>query len=149
MSSTRVEDPLFIRIHEKHFSDYGVSNVSCCYRTTKREKNSDMKIKLHGECKEFQNNEIDKKYQTLFIQCSSGGEVIYSNVHAIITQKQKYVDRQEETEIDPSKAYKVLLVGFNSMSRMNFPRGMPNTYNLFHGKKEWIEMKGYTRVRHC
>ena len=79
MSSTRVEDPLFIKIHEKHFSDYGVSNASCCYHTTKREKNSDMKIKLHGECKEFQNNhEIDKKYQTLFIQCSSGGKVIYS-----------------------------------------------------------------------
>lgn len=147
LSSTRVEDPLFLRIYDQYFSEYGVSNATCCYHATERVRNSDSLINIHELCKEFQqNDEIDKSLATILVKCSSGGEVIYSNVHAVIAEKQEFQDRQEEKEIDKSKAYKVLLVGFDSISRMHFPRGMPNMYEIFNDKKEWIEMKGYTRV---
>lgn len=149
VSTTHVEDPLFIKIYANYFGDYGVSNASCCYRSTERIRNSDVLIKINGTCREFENNhELDKKHSTILVECSSGDKsnVIYSNVHAIITQKQEFEDRQDDSEIDKAKAYKVLLVGFDSMSRMNLQRGMPNTYKLLEGKKEWIEMKGFTRV---
>lgn len=147
ISTTSVDDPLNIKIHEKFFKDYGVSSVSCCFRTISRVQDSDILIKINETCSEFENNyPLDNKHDTILVECSSGGKVIYKNVHATITRKKDFVERQRKSKIDKSRAYKVLLVGFDSMSRMTFPRGMPKTFKLFHGKKEWIEMKGYTRV---
>lgn len=39
----------------------------------------------------------------------------------------------------------ILILGIDTMSRINFPRVMPRTYDFV--KKDWLEMEGYNKVR--
>lgn len=146
VSTNRAEDPLFVKFQPEFLSDYAVSSATCCFRVIKR--NGDSDVKLSENCTEFQStHELDKSIKHIYVECKSGEKVVYSTAHAIITQTKKFVRRQAATKINKAKAYKVLLLGFDNMSAMNFKRGMPNTSGLLKDKKEWIEMKGYTRVR--
>lgn len=145
-STNKVEDSMFIQFKPEFLGDYGVSSAACCFRIIQRKGDSD--VELSEVCQEFEStHQLNKSVEHIYTECKSNGEVVYSIVHAIITQKEKFQKRQRSTKINKAKAYKVLLLGFDNMSGMNFKRGMPLTSNLLKNKKEWFEMKGYTRVR--
>lgn len=147
-STNRVEDPLFVKFQPEYLGDYGVSSAICCFRAVQR-KSDDESVELSAVCHEFEvTQQLDKNIEHIYVECRSDGKVVYSTVHAIITQQKAFVKRQSAAKIKKKKAYKVLMVGFDNMSRTNFIRGMPNTNKLLQNKTEWIEMKGYTRVSH-
>lgn len=145
-STNQVEDPLFLNFLPEFLSGYGVSQATCCFRIINR--NGDSDVKLSAKCEDFgSSHELDKSVEHVYIECRSDGKVVYTFVHAIITQKEEFVKRQVATKINTEKAYKVLLLGLDNMSGKNFHRGMPSTSEMLKNKDEWIEMKGYTRVR--
>lgn len=38
----------------------------------------------------------------------------------------------------------IIILGIDTMSRINFPRVMPRTYSFI--KDDWLELQGYTKV---
>lgn len=146
-STDHLDEPLFLKIHSERLKKYRVKSVDCCYHVVERVKNNDSETELTAECKQIKDDEeLNKSTRTLFAKCSSNGKEIYSNVHAIIARQHEFVDRQMKAGIDKEKAYNVILLGLDGMSRLNFQRGMPNSYKVIKDKPEWFEMKGYTAL---
>lgn len=144
-STDRVQDPYFIQIKSKNFKSYGVTSVECCYHEVKRKKGSDSETELSSKCFPFKDNQaLDKAVETIFVKCLSGSKEVYRNVHTIVAQKEKFQTRQKASKM--KKTSKILMVGFDSMSRMNFERGMPKMFGALKDKTEWFHITGYTRI---
>lgn len=146
VSTVYVEDPLFITINSDFFSNYQVSSVECCYHNISRF--NDDEITISSLCLPFETkHKLNKNMEHIYVKCSSDGKVVYSNVHAIVAQRQEFKTREVNSGIDKNKAYKVFLIGLDSISQMGLKRGMPSSHKVIDGKENWFEMKGYTRVR--
>lgn len=146
LSTLRPQDPLTIKVEPNVLNAYGVSSTTCNCCEIKRSHNSDSETQMKA-CTAFDESlSLDKTIETLFVNCTSGDKVIYSNVHAIIARRNKFKLRQSNTKINEEKAYKVLLLGINGMSQMNMVRGMPKSYKSMKNNDKWFHMRGYTRI---
>lgn len=72
--------------------------------------------------------------------------VIYANAHAVI---QKYKTRKKienyKRIFDKQRPLSVLMVGIDSISRLNLIRAMPLTHKYLNDTG-WFELKGYNKV---
>lgn len=146
-STNHPDDPLNIQIEFDKFSEYGVTSVDCCYQIAYRIKGNDFKVQIQDECTPFEHmQELDKRSETIFVKCSSGGREIYRNVHSVIAQKEHYEVRQAKAGLNREKAYNVAMIGLDEISRLNMERGMSNMTEYLRNHNEWIDIKGYTRI---
>lgn len=112
-----------------------------------RAQKNDSETVLSVECEKFQDDdELDKSIENVFVKCSSGGKIVYSNAHAIIAKQHRFHDRQQREGLNKEKAFKVIMLGLDAMSRINFQRGMPKSHKMIENKREWFEVKGYTTL---
>lgn len=72
-------------------------------------------------------------------------KLIYSNAHAIVRKK-----RPDKTEQNSQKLVRkpisVLMMGIDSISRLNLLRAMPITAQHLYDTG-WFELKGYNKVK--
>lgn len=69
--------------------------------------------------------------------------VVYQDAHAII-QPKKSVEKKLANNSNGTKL-SVLLMGIDSISRLNLIRGMPETYNHLESSG-WLEMRGFNKI---
>lgn len=76
-------------------------------------------------------------------------EVVYTNGHALVRRKHDVTERFKERDKNGSdnktKPLSVLLIGIDSISRLNLIRAMPNTAQYLYDTG-WMELKGYNKV---
>lgn len=167
VSTVHVDDPLHIMLHPEYYDIHEItSNVECCYHKVFRVHENDNQVTFSDDCIPFNDNyKLDKKNAQVFVKCFSEGKEVYKNVHAIISQQKEFEKRRKETKIDKKKAYKVVnlmftlilmnflmliysqvMVGVDSLSRMNLQRGLPKIFNEINKTDGWFGMNGYTSV---
>lgn len=124
--------------------------ISCCLKYVQRYDDDDFSL---SPCKKFQGSVLLPNYRDAFIvECRAMGKVIYINAHATVSERKRIrqrlnywkaqdLKRSDGQERPPS----VLLIGIDTVSRLNMMRAMPNTYEYLqtHG---WFEMAGYNKV---
>jgi Protein of unknown function (DUF229) len=74
-------------------------------------------------------------------------KIVYSDAHAIVRRKpqmQKVFDNFK-TLYPSDRPLSVLMVGIDSISRLNLIRAMPNTAQHLYDTG-WFELKGYNKV---
>lgn len=75
-------------------------------------------------------------------------KLIYSDAHAIV-QKTALVEENLKTSDNINsggpRPLNVLMVGIDSISRLNLIRAMPDTYNYLQDN-DWFELRGYNKV---
>lgn len=74
--------------------------------------------------------------------------MIYSNAHALIRNRreiQKKLDDFKTLYPVGKRPLSVLMVGIDSISRLNLIRAMPNTAQHLYDTG-WFELKGYNKV---
>lgn len=141
-------DSIKLKIESNIIPQYNVPSVQCCYREIKRMPGNDSATILSKNCTEFENDqELDRNIEHIFVSCKFNNQEVYKMTHAVIVERKKYFERQKAKKIDHKKAYRIMMVGLNYMSRVNFPRGMPLSYGHVKEKREWFELNGYNRVR--
>ncbi|XP_044272210.1 uncharacterized protein LOC123016064 isoform X2 [Tribolium madens] len=119
--------------------------LNCLYRKINQMK---LKFKFEDFLNEpvftsFENSvKIDSDY--VFVMCLKGNKVFYSNTHAPIVLKENIIKRQKLMK-NKAEAFSVLIIGIDSMSRLNFLRSLPETH-LFLKENNWISLKGYNKV---
>ncbi|XP_044272215.1 uncharacterized protein LOC123016066 [Tribolium madens] len=86
--------------------------------------------------------EID--FDFVSVICLMENKVFYSNTHAPIILQENIIERQEFMK-HQNEAFSVLIIGIDSMSRLNFLRSLPETH-LFLKRNNWISLKGYNKV---
>lgn len=76
-------------------------------------------------------------------------KTIYSNAHAIVRKKQNIqnvFDSFKTLYPTDKQAMSVLMIGIDSISRLNLIRAMPVTAQYLYDTG-WFELKGYNKVR--
>nr|XP_015839266.1 PREDICTED: uncharacterized protein LOC659414 isoform X1 [Tribolium castaneum] len=83
-------------------------------------------------------------FDHVYVMCLLGNKVVYRNTHAPIILREEIIERQQKME-KRNEAFSVLIIGIDSMSRLNFLRSFPKTH-LFLKENNWISFKGYNKV---
>lgn len=100
-----------------------------------------------------QSIELPPSVEFILVQCKvkqkdkKKVKTVYSNAHAIVRRKenvQKIFD-SFNTLYPENKPLSVLMLGIDSVSRLNLIRAMPNTAQHLYDTG-WFELKGYNKV---
>ncbi|CAG9865418.1 unnamed protein product [Phyllotreta striolata] len=126
---------------------YSSSGVKCCYSYVTRApnpKDPDGKIKL-SQCKNFDSN-VTVTSDPVYVKCldSKTGRKTYENVHSFILIDDKVRAKLNKTS-NTAEPMGVLLVGVDSISRLNFVRSLPKSH-AFVERHGWIPLKGYNKI---
>lgn len=142
------DEELVLAINQTLLPLYGAvgnETATCCMRIVIRTNEDTATL---GKCYNFNNAiKISLKIQHLYVNCSLNSRLIYENIHTVIVNSNKFKLRGNRTRISEKNSYNVLILGLNSISRLNFKRGLEKSFNEYiNGRQEWFEMKGYNRV---
>lgn len=136
---------------DKHvIQSYSRTGVQCCYSTIKRgfdEKKPDDAIVV-ASCKNFKESaNISEPFVLVKCVTRNRKKSVYTNAHAVINMTPQIKKRIQEnpTQTNDSRTLSVLLVGIDSISRLNSIRQLPRTlkYLDING---WTELKGYNKI---
>ncbi|XP_026669249.1 uncharacterized protein LOC108624917 isoform X1 [Ceratina calcarata] len=137
--------------------------LECCwspvYRSDKQPKKptKDNNIDSSIVVKKCENLEgkatVPKQAYATMVSCKSKskswkkrGKPIYENVHAILdVEKVRDRFKQNSTGGVLSRKLSVLLLGIDSVSRLNFIRSVPNTERYLK-ETGWVQMNGYNKM---
>lgn len=89
--------------------------------------------------------QLPPKSEFILVKCDQHGEAVYTNGHALVRKKGEVTKRFKEIE-KKERPLSVLLIGIDSISRLNFIRSMPNTAQYLHSTG-WMELQGYNKVK--
>uniref|UniRef100_A0A8D8D653 (northern house mosquito) hypothetical protein n=1 Tax=Culex pipiens TaxID=7175 RepID=A0A8D8D653_CULPI len=153
-------DSVVLRFHrdqaEKHLPHY-MKFIECCYQSIERSgvnEKADKNFNL-SECKYFSHDVQLPPNVTNGIMVRCKGSVsekaktrksVYTNVHAFIRKKpavQERLDRFRQSY--KQRPLSVLMIGIDSISRLNLIRAMPHTAQHLYDTG-WFELKGYNKI---
>lgn len=101
------------------------------------------------DCIEVQENfQLPPTVEFILVSCKSHEEIIYNNTHAIVREKPEVRRRINEAKTNNRQArpLSVLMLGIDSISRLNLIRAMPETSRHLT-ENGWFELQGYNKVR--
>lgn len=110
-----------------------------------------------SKCQFFdQTFELPQSIEFILVQCKGShskdtdkkkAKTVYSNAHAIVRRKPQMVKVFDsfKTLYPNEKPLSVLMVGIDSISRLNLIRAMPNTAQHLYDTG-WFELKGYNKM---
>ncbi|KAK6632024.1 hypothetical protein RUM44_007054 [Polyplax serrata] len=150
-------DQIRIWVERSALPSYNISHLEdldCCYRPFARaaidkkhfRTDVDDLMRTTTWCQPFKDY-ADIFYEFVEVTCSFNNESIYKDYHAFIVpkRKRKGVPARDE-ERNNAQKISVLIVGVDSLSRLNYHRQMPKT-NDFLQSMGAIEFFGYNKVQ--
>ncbi|XP_015600552.1 uncharacterized protein LOC107270233 isoform X2 [Cephus cinctus] len=137
---------IFVNPEARGFYYNKDERVKCCWREFWREANNDESVTFAKDCNYFEEWAIVTA-EFIKVECTKKNEKIYRDYHAFVPHKPQ-VESRCQKKLDTRKdvsPLSVLIVGLDSISRMNFHRMMPKTVEALR-KLEAVEMLGYNKV---
>lgn len=139
---------------ERYFNNGLVSSKSqqlgCCLKYVQRYDDNDFAL---SPCRRFYGSVLLRNDRDAFIvECRAKGKLVYTNAHATVPERKKIRQRLDYWKAKDlmrcgvqERPPSVLLIGIDTVSRLNLMRAMPKTYEYLqtHG---WFEMAGYNKV---
>ncbi|XP_047357974.1 uncharacterized protein LOC124952324 isoform X1 [Vespa velutina] len=120
--------------------------VNCCWNAFERKKNNDNANIYNDKCYFFsKDNQVTAEF--VKVECWRGNDKIYKDYHAFVPRKPDVEERCEKVKkTNPvENQLSILVIGIDSVSRLNFRRSMPKTVKILEDLKA-AEMLGYTKV---
>ncbi|XP_023309986.1 uncharacterized protein LOC108904042 [Anoplophora glabripennis] len=143
---TNVDNIVTLHVDDGAVTSYESRGVICCYSNVTRKNSMDEtdNTVTMTECKMFESS-VPIYHDTIYVRCFSREEadIVYENIHA--TYFANWNIKRKLAKPAPNKQISVLLVGIDSLSRLNFIRALPNTYKYVE-KNGWVSLKGYNKV---
>ncbi|KAL7732040.1 hypothetical protein ACLKA6_015803 [Drosophila palustris] len=121
--------------------------LSCCYMNVQRSNEQDVEL---GRCRDFQSSvQLPNDTDGFLVECYAKHKLIYTNGHATVPERSELRERLDQwakTDHGRGKrAPSVLMIGIDTVSRLNLKRAMPQTYRYLHSKG-WFELSGYNKI---
>ncbi|KAL0124323.1 hypothetical protein PUN28_006274 [Cardiocondyla obscurior] len=130
------------------------SDVFCCWSSVVRPKvdkpkkdNYDSTISVK-QCENFTEQVmLPREVEVAYVLCKTKTKTVYENVHAILNpdKVRERVDHNSSQIGNYSRKLSVLVLGIDSVSRLNFYRAMPKTEKYLR-ETGWIGLKGYNKI---
>ncbi|KAK0090381.1 hypothetical protein PV326_004149, partial [Microctonus aethiopoides] len=136
----------------------------CCWSSITRPtptnsslKDIDSKISV-SDCVDFENTVLlPMDLETVMVSCRVNKpirrikkRIIYENIHAIVNSlkiqrsENKFASMNDKFHHDHKKM-SILILGLDSVSRLNFLRSLPNT-DKYLRETGWFNLKGYNKI---
>ncbi|XP_058064079.1 uncharacterized protein LOC131213856 isoform X1 [Anopheles bellator] len=153
-------DTVLVRFHPERMESYMphfMRYVRCCYQSIERSGTKDKADKNFwvGECVAFnQSFLLPAAVRTGFlVRCKAGvsegsksKKAIYTNAHALVRPLPSVQERLEKfSGRSETRPLSVLMIGIDSISRLNLIRAMPHTAQHLYNTG-WFELKGYNKI---
>lgn len=153
-------DTVTLRFHRDHVVGHlphFMKFIECCYQAIERSgvnEKADKNFNL-SECKYFSHDVQLPPNVTNGVMVRCKGSVaektktrksVYTNVHAFVRKKPAVQARLDQfRQSYKQRPLSVLMVGIDSISRLNLIRAMPHTAQHLYDTG-WFEMKGYNKI---
>ncbi|CAH2988897.1 unnamed protein product [Chilo suppressalis] len=125
------------------------ANIFCCYQSFYRPQSVDNVDEViddrvkYNDCIYF-NDTIDVRHEFVKVNCSVGINTIEE--YYVFALKKKFTVHNDHEEISKNAtAYNILVLGIDSVSRLNFFRTMPNTVKFLLNRGA-VDLSGYNKV---
>lgn len=134
----------------KYYTKSG-GQLDCCYQVIERKsmgEKADQDVGL-SECLSFRNSaQLPYTADNILVKCKSKKKQTYINGHPMMPQRpeiQKRLNDWRKNNTKTKKPLSVLMIGIDSISRINLIRAMPKTAQYLYDN-EWFEMSGYNKM---
>ncbi|CAI9729801.1 XP_029643096.1uncharacterized protein LOC115217513 [Octopus vulgaris] len=145
----------FIRINRTAIQHYNLRDFKKCkYQAIVRPKDkSDFKFE-YVQTGIWFSSDTRSKHEFVRVMCySESGGLMYSNFHSFIIRDQnlvkrrtKYFRKYQKRNPNVKEKFNVLMIGVDSVSRLNFIRQMKNTRKYILERLGAYELAGYNKV---
>uniref|UniRef100_A0A0A1X6X0 GLC7-interacting protein 3 n=1 Tax=Zeugodacus cucurbitae TaxID=28588 RepID=A0A0A1X6X0_ZEUCU len=143
-----------LQIEESEIKSFSKSGrIHCCYQSIMRNGTgikADVDYKL-SKCVPFKKSvSLSPSIESILVQCDSNKRNVYKNGHPLINDKPKVRERlkawkTKDTEHGRQKPPSILMIGIDSISRVNLIRAMPKTAQHLYDN-DWFELSGYNKI---
>uniref|UniRef100_A0A1A9WTF2 Uncharacterized protein n=1 Tax=Glossina brevipalpis TaxID=37001 RepID=A0A1A9WTF2_9MUSC len=156
---TRIEfNPVFkrytLRINQEVAKAYGKKKpLDCCYQSIERNstgQRADRDVSL-SECLSFRDHTpLASTIDNILVNCRVNRKQVYRNGHPLMPERQDIRERLDtwnkyDKIHNHEKPPSVLMLGIDSISRINLIRAMPKTAQYLYDN-EWFELSGYNKI---
>ncbi|XP_035793858.1 uncharacterized protein LOC118467457 isoform X1 [Anopheles albimanus] len=153
-------DTVLVRFHPERMESYMphyMRYVRCCYQSIERSGTKDKADKNFwvGECVTFNQSFLlpATVRNGFLVRCKAGvseasksKKAIYTNAHALVRPVPVVQERIARFSGRAEKRpLSVLMIGIDSISRLNLIRAMPHTAQHLYNTG-WFELKGYNKI---
>ncbi|XP_055910016.1 uncharacterized protein LOC129944538 isoform X2 [Eupeodes corollae] len=149
-STTGKYNLLIIQDQVKYYTKSG-GQLDCCYQVIERKtggEKADQEVGL-SECLSFRNSaQIPNTADNILVKCKSKKKQTYINGHPMMPERpeiRKRLQDWKKSNSETKKPVSVLMIGIDSISRVNLIRAMPKTAQYLYDN-EWFEMSGYNKM---
>ncbi|KAI8126342.1 hypothetical protein FF38_09154 [Lucilia cuprina] len=128
--------------------------LDCCYQSIVRNGTGEKvdRVVSLSECMSFvDKTSLSPTIDNILVRCRSNNRQVYINGYPLMPERKeirqrletwkKYDDQRKRKEKAPS----VLMLGIDSISRVNLVRAMPKTAKYLYDN-EWFEMSGFNKI---
>ena len=153
-SAATYVDGEHLRINRSALRHYAERLTHCEYQVIYRP--SEPSDNMYQYSKTVVKFTTDVKVQGEFIRVACYGEqggLLYQNFHAFVLTRpelEKRCDKAHGEHLrrvkDPRDLFNVMMIGMDSVSRLNFVRQMPRTRRYLVQQLKAVELKGYNKV---
>ncbi|XP_032591953.1 uncharacterized protein LOC6558558 isoform X2 [Drosophila grimshawi] len=135
-----------LSINQASLKSYKVGNdLSCCYQGVVRASETDVN---YTSCHAFKNEaKLANTTDSVVVKCKTNDDQIYINAHPTVPERKAIRQRldqwakKDRRKLVPS----VLMIGIDSISRVNLIRAMPKTAQYLYDN-DWFELAGYNKI---
>ncbi|KAJ8917607.1 hypothetical protein NQ315_000090 [Exocentrus adspersus] len=137
-----------LHIDKEIVPSYSTKGISCCYANVTRKSsasNPDGGISI-SKCQHFDDN-VTLHHDIVTVECTDATKKkhkIYENAYITMTIN-KDVKKKLESFDNTTKQLSLLIIGIDSISRLNFIRALPNTHKYVE-ENQWVPLKGYNKM---
>lgn len=125
------------------------SDNSCCYRSISRSEENDDDLVYNETCIAIDKNNtqaLEIPFELIKLECPKRN---YTNIHSFIVhdlEEEQAFKRVAEKKLNLNQYYNVVLVGMDTISRLNGYRQLNETLSFLKEKYKTLEFYGYNKV---
>ncbi|XP_062130842.1 uncharacterized protein LOC133841980 [Drosophila sulfurigaster albostrigata] len=117
--------------------------LNCCYMEVERENDNVVNV---GQCKRFKGSvQLSNDFDSFLVECYAKDKLIYTNAHATVPERSNLRQRLQQWRSTKEKPHSVLMLGIDTISRLNLMRAMPSTYRYLK-LNGWFELAAYNKI---
>lgn len=127
-----------LKLYIKNVAYADIKQINCCVSSIYESYWPNIKL---GRCEPFNETfTLDSSHEMIVVKCFDNQEsLFYIDSHITVVKRLKKSKPSSRSKLN------VLLIGLDSVSRLDMYRNMPNTVLHMHASG-WVEMRGYNKV---
>lgn len=136
----------YARSNRLHLTEDALEKGDCCFRKIVRAVDTDSEVSFSETCIPINATEIRVPFESIKVECPLQN---YTNVHSFMVhnaEEDKSLEERLKKRLIKDDYFNVIMLGMDTISRLNGYRQLNKTLELLRSKFQTIEFLGYNKV---